>query len=339
MAEAILVADDEAGVRESLAEVLRDAGYVVETAADGTAALAALDDAATSPSSSPTSACPAPTGSRCSASCARSRRRRSSLVMTAHGSVETAVEALRAGAADYILKPVVFDDVLAKVARVLEHRQLAWQTQMLRREVERALRLRAPGREERRDARGLPPDPEGRADADARCSSPARAAPARRSWRARIHHFSAGVGQDLPARQLRRHPGDAAREPALRPRARRVHRRRHGAGGALRPREGRHDLPRRDRRPAARASSRSCCAPSRRKEILPVGSTQPVTVDVRIITATNRDLGQMVEAGHVPRGPLLPPERRRRSTCRRCATAARTSPRWSSSSCAGTTAR
>jgi transcriptional regulator with PAS, ATPase and Fis domain len=33
------------------------------------------------------------------------------------------------------------------------------------------------------------------------------------------------------------------------------------------------------------------------KEILPVGSTQPVTVDVRIITATNRDLKQMVERG------------------------------------------
>ena len=44
MAEAILVADDEAGVRESLAEVLRDAGYVVETAVDGSAALAALDE-------------------------------------------------------------------------------------------------------------------------------------------------------------------------------------------------------------------------------------------------------------------------------------------------------
>ena len=44
MAEAILVADDEAGVRESLAEVLRDAGYAVETAVDGSAALAALDD-------------------------------------------------------------------------------------------------------------------------------------------------------------------------------------------------------------------------------------------------------------------------------------------------------
>jgi two-component system response regulator HydG len=44
MAEAILVADDETGVRESLAEVLRDAGYAVDTAVDGSAALAALDE-------------------------------------------------------------------------------------------------------------------------------------------------------------------------------------------------------------------------------------------------------------------------------------------------------
>ena len=46
------------------------------------------------------------------------------------------------------------------------------------------------------------------------------------------------------------------------------------------------------------------------KEILPVGSTHPVTVDVRIIAATNRELRSMVEDGHVPRGPLLPAERR-----------------------------
>src|SRR5215813_1455595 len=43
MPDAILVADDEPGVRESLAEVLRDAGYEVETAADGRAAIAALE--------------------------------------------------------------------------------------------------------------------------------------------------------------------------------------------------------------------------------------------------------------------------------------------------------
>ena len=59
------------------------------------------------------------------------------LLMTAHATVETAVEALRAGAADYILKPVVFDDLLPRSSALLEHRQLAWETQMLRRQVER----------------------------------------------------------------------------------------------------------------------------------------------------------------------------------------------------------
>ena len=41
--DAILVADDEPGIRTSLAEVLRDAGYRVEAAADGGAALEALE--------------------------------------------------------------------------------------------------------------------------------------------------------------------------------------------------------------------------------------------------------------------------------------------------------
>src|SRR5215470_10292239 len=135
MAEAILVADDEPGVRESLAEILRDAGYVVQTAADGTAALKALDEndfgVVVTDLRMP--------GADGLAVLRRARDispQTMVLVMTAHGTVDTAVDALRAGAADYILKPVVFDDLLAKVDRLLEHRQLAWQMQTLRREVE-----------------------------------------------------------------------------------------------------------------------------------------------------------------------------------------------------------
>src|SRR5215471_707556 len=135
MAEAILVADDEPGVRESLAEVLRDAGYVVETAADGRAALAAL--AAQDFGIVITDLrMPGADGLVVLKRAREVSPQTLVLVMTAHGSVDTAVEALRAGATDYILKPVVFDDLLAKVERLLEYRQLAWQAQMLRREVE-----------------------------------------------------------------------------------------------------------------------------------------------------------------------------------------------------------
>ena len=153
-----------------------------------------------------------------------------------------------------------------------------------------------------------------------------------------IHHFSAGARAHLPARQLRGHPREPAREPALRPRARRVHRRRHRPGGPLQPRHGGTifldeigDMPLGLQSKLLRAIEA--------KEILPVGGTQPINVDVRIIAATNRDLGADGRRGHVPRGPLLPPERGRHRSCRRCASAARTSRRWSSTSSAGTTAR
>src|SRR5437870_276939 len=134
MPEAILVADDEPGVRESLAEVLRDAGYEVQAAADGDAALAALEsrdfciiimDI-----------CMPGAGIVVLKRAREVSPQTLVLVMIPHGSVDTAVEALRSGATDYILKPVVFDDLLAKVERLLEHRQLVWQAQMLRREVE-----------------------------------------------------------------------------------------------------------------------------------------------------------------------------------------------------------
>src|SRR5207245_192254 len=46
------------------------------------------------------------------------------LVMAAPGGADTAADAFRAGATDYILKPVVSAELLAKVERLLQHRQL-----------------------------------------------------------------------------------------------------------------------------------------------------------------------------------------------------------------------
>ena len=43
-------------------------------------------------------------------------------------------------------------------------------------------------------------------------------------------------------------------------------------------------------------------------EIDPVGSKRPVKVDVRILSATNRDLSQARGRGPLPRGPVLPPQ-------------------------------
>ena len=57
------------------------------------------------------------------------------ILMTGYASVDSAIEAFRGGAHDYILKPVVLEDVLQKVKRLLEAKSLAWEVELLRRQV------------------------------------------------------------------------------------------------------------------------------------------------------------------------------------------------------------
>ena len=57
------------------------------------------------------------------------------LIITAYGTVESAVEAFKAGAFDYLTKPVIFDDLLNKLKRVFEFRDLYLENQKLRREL------------------------------------------------------------------------------------------------------------------------------------------------------------------------------------------------------------
>ena len=59
------------------------------------------------------------------------------LVITAYATVENAVEAFKAGAFDYLVKPVIFEDLLNKLARLFRYRDLNRENQMLRRELAR----------------------------------------------------------------------------------------------------------------------------------------------------------------------------------------------------------
>jgi DNA-binding NtrC family response regulator len=294
MAEAILVADDEAGVRESLAEILRDAGYGVETAADGAAALEAIDrhDFAVVITDL---RMPGADGLAVLRKLGEVAPQTVPLVMTAHGSVESAVEALRAGAADYLLKPIVFDDVLAKVARVLDHRQLAWQAQMLRREVERQFDFdhlvgKSAGMQEVFHlARKVAPT-------QTTVLITGESGTGKEVVARAVHHYSeaaskvflpvncAAIPETLLESQLFGHvrgafTGAVTAQEGLFARAR---------GGSIFLDEI-GDLPTGLQSKLLRVIEA--------KEILPVGSTHPVTVEVRIITATNRELPSMVEAG------------------------------------------
>lgn len=57
------------------------------------------------------------------------------IVITAHATVDTAVEALRLGAQDYLLKPLSLDELARKAERVLEHRVLEERVRRLRQEL------------------------------------------------------------------------------------------------------------------------------------------------------------------------------------------------------------
>ena len=106
------------------------------------------------------------------------------LMMTAHATVESAIEAMKLGAFDYLQKPFEVDELLVVVRRALEHQRLRTQHRYLLSErdeefnhygiVGRSRAIQELIRQAR--ARG--------ADARARCSSPARRAPARSWWRA-----------------------------------------------------------------------------------------------------------------------------------------------------------
>jgi DNA-binding NtrC family response regulator len=57
------------------------------------------------------------------------------IIITAYGTIETAVEAMKEGAIDYITKPVEFDDLLIHVDRVSERRTLIRENEILRKEL------------------------------------------------------------------------------------------------------------------------------------------------------------------------------------------------------------
>ena len=139
----ILVVEDQDSARESLVELLRGDGFEVHEAADGVTAKDRinrldLDVILTD------LMMPGATGIDLLKHARDSSPQTLVMLMTAHASVETAVEALRLGAQDYLLKPLIFADVLRKVERLISHRSLAWENQLLKREVEGAFSRERP---------------------------------------------------------------------------------------------------------------------------------------------------------------------------------------------------
>jgi DNA-binding NtrC family response regulator len=130
----ILVVDDEASARSALSEILTDEGYKVRTAADGFRAVAAAGDFA--PDLVLTDLkMPGMDGLSLMARLREDDPEVAVVLMTAFGAVESAVQAMRAGAADYLTKPLSSDELLLVIERCLENLQLRRDARQLRQQL------------------------------------------------------------------------------------------------------------------------------------------------------------------------------------------------------------
>ncbi len=124
MAESILVVDDNEGVRSFIAEALRDSGYDVSTAPDGTDAAAMIEKQSFHLVITDLKM-PKMGGMALLEKVMERSPETAVIVLTAHGTVDTAVSAMKLGAFDYLTKPLSGPEELRMVAaRAVEHRKL-----------------------------------------------------------------------------------------------------------------------------------------------------------------------------------------------------------------------
>src|SRR5256884_899443 len=130
----LLVVDDEVGIRESLSSILQDEGYQVESVASAEEALqrAAAGDVevvlvdvwvqATA-------------GLEALSRLQASPRPPAVIMISGHGTIETAVRATKLGAFDFIEKPLSLDKIIVLVRNAIQQRRLEDENQLLRSEL------------------------------------------------------------------------------------------------------------------------------------------------------------------------------------------------------------
>ena len=130
----ILVVDDEPRQREALAGAVASWGHEVLTAGDGEAAHALVQE-------NPVDLVltdlrmPGLSGVELLQRCRQNRPDIGVIVMTAYGTIENAVEAMKSGAVDFLPKPIDLDQLEALVSRALAMKNLVKENRSLRRRL------------------------------------------------------------------------------------------------------------------------------------------------------------------------------------------------------------
>ncbi len=131
MSKNVLVIDDEPNMRHMLTALLEKAGYAVTVAADGVDGLSILESKAFD-----LILCdvrmPRMDGLSFLKQITKQGLNTTTIVMSAYGTIDTAVEAMKLGAVDYISKPFKADEILLKLAQFEEKGRLREENLRLR---------------------------------------------------------------------------------------------------------------------------------------------------------------------------------------------------------------
>ncbi|MEM1062831.1 MAG: sigma-54 dependent transcriptional regulator, partial [Planctomycetota bacterium] len=131
----LLLVDDERPLREAIADYFRELGYRVETAGDLGSARERLRDARFD-----VVLCdvflPDGDGTDLVAETAREAPDTAVILLTGYGSIESAVAAVRAGAFDYLTKPIVDEELAIAVSRAVERHRIVVENRQLKKQLD-----------------------------------------------------------------------------------------------------------------------------------------------------------------------------------------------------------
>ncbi len=136
----ILLVEDQETTREFVGMILGDDGYEVDHAADGGEALQRLEE-----ETYDLVLTDLKLGDLSGIDVLKKARSLQDppavIIITAYGSIENAVEAIKVGAYDYLTKPVSSDELLHTIRRALEHHQLATRVKKLESQIEQDFKI------------------------------------------------------------------------------------------------------------------------------------------------------------------------------------------------------
>jgi DNA-binding NtrC family response regulator len=130
----VLIVDDEEVIASTLQEFLQGEGYLAEVATDARSALAVVERFEPEIVLCDVQL-PGPDGLDLLDRVLQKRPETLVMMITAYATVESAVAAFRCGAQDFLMKPVIFDELLAKLEHLGVYQRLLRENQALRRQI------------------------------------------------------------------------------------------------------------------------------------------------------------------------------------------------------------